>query len=65
MVCPEDSYGLLFYGGNNFLYYIFNYKEEISFYKISKSRSKIEKVNMINVIRDKITETVFIIKANY
>lgn len=65
MVFPKHSYGLLFDDGKNYFYYIFNFKEEISFYKISKIRYAIEKVNMVDIIRDKKTETVIIIKSYF
>ena len=65
MVFPKHSYGLLFDDGKYYYYYIFNFKEEISFYKISKIRYAIEKVNMVDIIRDKKTETVIIIKSYF
>ena len=65
MVFPKHSYGLLFDDGKNNYFYIFNFKEEISFYKISKTRYVIEKINMIDIIRDKKTEKVIIIKAYF
>ena len=65
MVYPKDSYGFLFDEGNNYLFYIFNFKEEISFYKITKNRFIIKKVNMVDIIRDKKTKNAFIIKSSY
>ena len=43
MVFPKNSYGLLFYEENEYIYYIFNFKEDISFYIITKNRFVVKK----------------------
>ena len=49
---------------NNTTNDFFNFNENISFYQISKTRYTMEKINNVDIIRNKKTETVIIIKAN-
>ena len=62
---PKDSYGFLFDADKENTNYIFNFKNSISFHKITKSRIKVNDSSMAEVFKEFKKTTVLIIKAIY